>query len=342
MGKQKIENTLDVTEENLRREIQQYHRDQVLMLLKKNVLGQVAEDDKSEIYRSIISLRNFPMVDYVVKDAGHLKSECLKLDFDITQNRVFISEILKKYRKSLDLSTKEERESFFEMACEINDDDTVKYMIRHDIDIPDYTDVSCLATDAFRTVSSACKSKISAKEPAAFYEAVSKSKDAVEKMKILLEDGYDLSVKNEKQETVLDCINKRLKANKYKSNKDGNAARTSDRRILRLLNPEPADEEETGKARKKKYIVYGIIGAAVLACCIAAFILNRANLSSSADDSTVSEATTSAAESGSSESAAADSESASVSSESASASSDSSSAASESASVSSDSSAASS
>jgi len=305
MGKQKNENTLDATEENLRREIQFYHRDQVLMLLKKNVLGQVAEDDKSEIYRSIISLRNFPMVDYVVKDAGHLKSDDLKLDFDITQNRVFIAEILRKYRKSLDYSTEEERESFFEMACKINDDDTVKYMIRHGLDVPDYTAVSCLAPDAFRTVSSACKSRMSAKEPAAFYEVVSKSKDAVEKMKILLEDGYDLSVKNDKQETVLDCINKRLKANKYQSNKDGNAARTSDRRILHLLNPEPSDQEETGKTRKKKYIVYGIIGVAALACCIAAIILIRGNLSSSSNNtSSVSEAASSAAASVSSETTA--------------------------------------
>ena len=307
MGKQKNENMLEATEEDLRREIQLYHRDQVLMLLKKNALGQVAEDDKSEIYRSVISLRNFPMVDYVVKDAGHLKSADLKLDFDITQNRVFIAEILKKYRKSLDFSTKDERESFFEMACGINDDDTVKYMIRHDIDVPDYSAVSCLATDAFRTVTSACKPELSAKEPSAFYEAVSKSKDAVEKMKILLEDGYDLSVKNDRQETVLDCINKRLKANKYLTNKDGNAARTRDRRILRMLSPEPAEQDETGKARKKKLLVYGIIGAAALVCCIAAVIFIRGNLSSSNNASSVSETASSAAASVSSESAAADS-----------------------------------
>ena len=321
MGKQKNEKPLDATEENLRREIQLYHRDQVLMLLKKNALGQVAEDDKSEIYRSIISLRNLPMVAYVVKDAGHLKSADLKLDSDITQNRVFIAEILKKYRKSLDCSTKEERESFFEMACEINDDDTVKYMIRHDIDVPDYTAVSCLSTDAFRTVSSACKSGISAKEPAVFYEAVSKSKDAVEKMKILLAAGYDLSVKNDRQETVCDCINKRLKANKYPTNRDGNAAKTRDRRILRMLSPEPSEQDETGKARKKKLMVYGIIGAAAIVCCIAAIILIRGNLSSSSSDnaSSVSETTSSASASSESAAASASSESAaaSVSSESA-------------------------
>ena len=309
MGKKKIENTLDITEENLRREIQQYHRDQVLMLLKKNVLGNVDEDDKSEIYRLIISLRNFPMIDYIAKDAGHLKSTDLKLDFDITQNRVFIAEILKKYRKSLDYSTEEERESFFEMACEINDDDMVRYMIRHDIDVPDFIAVSSLSPDAFRSVSSACKTRISAKEPVAFYEAVSKSKGAVEKMKILLADGYDLSVKDGRQETVLDCVNKRLKANKYQTDKDGNAARTRDRRILHLLSPESAEKNETGKGRKKKFMVYGIIGAAAIVCCIAAIILIRGSLSSSSNDtSSVSEATSSsAAASVSSESAAADS-----------------------------------
>ena len=91
------------------------------------------------------------MIDYIAKDAGHLKSTDLKLDFDITQNRVFIAEILKKYRKSLDYSTEEERESFFEMACEINDDDMVRYMIRHDIDVPDFIAVSSLSPEAFRS-----------------------------------------------------------------------------------------------------------------------------------------------------------------------------------------------
>ena len=66
------------------------------MLLKQNVLGQdFLKNEKPGICRSIVSLRNLPMMDYVVKDVGHLKAADLKLDFEVAQNRVFIAELLK-------------------------------------------------------------------------------------------------------------------------------------------------------------------------------------------------------------------------------------------------------
>ena len=320
MSKKEKEISLEATPENLRKEIRLYHRDQVLMLLKQNVLGQISENEKPGICRSIVSLRNLPMMDYVVKDVGHLKAADLKLDFEVAQNRVFIAELLKKYRKSLDFSTKEDCAELFELACEIDDDDTVKYMIRQNINVPDYKAVSCMATDAFRSVSSACKAKLSEKDPVGFYEAVSTSKDAAGKMDILLSDGYDLTVKNGKKETVLDLINKRVKANKYPNNKDGAAAKVRDRKLLHMLNPEPEKTDEAGDNYKKKRLVYCIIGAAVIVCCIAAIILIRKNLtsasssdtsaassetSSSVSESAATESGTAVTESGTTESAAA-------------------------------------
>lgn len=286
----------EVTEEALKKEIKMYHRDEVLHLLKMNVLTKVEAEDKTEVYRSITALRALPLMEYIAEDAGKIPESALELDFSNFHNREFVAEVLKKYRKNLDLSDTAARTAYFDLGCRVNDADFVKYFLKQKDKPENYLSLAKMNAETFAQIAAVRPDVIADHKAVELYDAIARSDGGQDKIAALLDAGFDLNAKDTDGNTLRAAVEKRVKTGRYPQTRDGNAARQRDKQVLSLLTPKEANEEK-GKDPKQKRtrIIVGIcIAAIAVICIIIAVVMARRD---SGTDSTDSTASSTAAES---------------------------------------------
>ena len=113
MSKKETKKLPEATVENLKEEIRTYHRETVLELMKNGALRNAEPAEKTELYRKITGLRSIELVEQIVADEAKLEPEYLQIDFSNYSNREFVQQVLKKCRKSLDLSADSTVSRFF-------------------------------------------------------------------------------------------------------------------------------------------------------------------------------------------------------------------------------------
>ena len=101
-------------------------------LQKKGALDGLTKEQRLEIYKSLMTLRNMEIIHYLAKQEEKFSSEMLRMDFEPYLNKNFVRQVLARYGKKFDLTDERECENLFEIACEANDAETVKYLIRQD------------------------------------------------------------------------------------------------------------------------------------------------------------------------------------------------------------------
>lgn len=120
----------DTLVEQLREAVRGREREKALELLKKGALDGLTKEQRLEIYKSLMTLRNMEIIHYLAKQEEKFSSEMLRMDFEPYLNKNFVRQVLARYRKKFDLTDERECENLFEIACEANDAETVKYLIR--------------------------------------------------------------------------------------------------------------------------------------------------------------------------------------------------------------------
>ena len=116
----------DTLVEQLREAVRGREREKALELLKKGALDGLTKEQRLEIYKSLMTLRNMEIIHYLAKQEEKFSSEMLRMDFEPYLNKNFVRQVLARYRKKFDLTDERECENLFEIACEANDAETVK------------------------------------------------------------------------------------------------------------------------------------------------------------------------------------------------------------------------
>ncbi len=120
----------DTLVEQLREAVRGREREKALELLKKGALDGVTQEQRQEICKSLMTLRNMDIINYLAKQEEKFSSEMLRMDFEPYLNKNFVRQVLARHRKKFDLEDERECENLFEIACQANDPETVKYLIR--------------------------------------------------------------------------------------------------------------------------------------------------------------------------------------------------------------------
>lgn len=300
MSKKETKKLPEATVENLKEEIRTYHRETVLELMKNGALRNAEPAEKTELYRKITGLRSIELVEQIVADEAKLEPEYLQIDFSNYSNREFVQQVLKKCRKSLDLSADSTVSRFFILACDADDTDTIRFLLKQKKYSGDISKISELPVQDFKSVIRICQREIEASKSAAdFYIAAGCSEHGTEKVTALIEAGYNLNAKNEQNQTLEASVTKRVNANKYPGSKDGKLAKVRDQQILNLLKPKVESEDERKKNMQNRLIIGVIIAAAVVAV-IAIIVSGNKSSSTSSTTSSVVTSTESSALSGTS------------------------------------------
>lgn len=129
-GREIVRTEKDTLVEQLREAVRGREREKALELLKKGALDGLTKEQRLEIYKSLMTLRNMEIIHYLAKQEEKFSSEMLRMDFEPYLNKNFVRQVLARYRKKFDLTDERECENLFEIACEANDAETVKYLIR--------------------------------------------------------------------------------------------------------------------------------------------------------------------------------------------------------------------
>ena len=260
MSKKETKKLPEATVENLKEEIRTYHRETVLELMKNGALRNAEPAEKTELYRKITGLRSIELVEQIVADEAKLEPEYLQIDFSNYSNREFVQQVLKKCRKSLDLATDDAVSRFFILACDADDVDTIRFLLKQKKYSGDISKISELPVQDFESVIRICQREIEASKSAAdFYIAAGCSEHGTEKVTALIEAGYNLNAKNEQNQTLEASVTKRVNANKYPGSKDGKLAKVRDQQILNLLKPKVESEDERKKNMQNRLIIGVII-----------------------------------------------------------------------------------
>ena len=134
--KERIEtDKMDMNPENsigeiLKNAIKLYHRDEAAALLKKGALSQIPEEERTDVCKSLIALRDIKIADILAKDSSLFQPEILQLDFTSWNNREFIIKVLEKHRKRFQLNDEKTCEQLFEVACAADSADTVRFLLK--------------------------------------------------------------------------------------------------------------------------------------------------------------------------------------------------------------------
>lgn len=300
MSKKETKKLPEATVENLKEEIRTYHRETVLELMKNGALRNADPSEKIELYRKITALRSIELVEQIVADEARLEPEYLQIDFSNYSNREFVQQVLKKCRKSLDLSTDSAVSRFFGLACDADDTDTIRFLLKQKKYSGDISRISRLPLQDFESVMRVCQRAIEESKSAAdLYIAAGYSDHGAEKIMALIEAGYNLNAKNEQNQTLEATVTKRINANKYPSSKEGKLAKVRDQQILNLLKPKVESEKDKKKKLQNRLIVGVIIAAAVVAV-IAIIVSGNKSSSTASTTSSVVTSTESSATSGTS------------------------------------------
>ena len=103
----------DTLVEQLREAVRGREREKALELLKKGALDGLTKEQRLEIYKSLMTLRNMEIIHYLAKQEEKFSSEMLRMDFEPYLNKNFVRQVLARYRKKFDLTDERECENLF-------------------------------------------------------------------------------------------------------------------------------------------------------------------------------------------------------------------------------------
>ncbi len=262
------ENKTVATREALERAIGKFQRKDVLKLLKDGALNGVAGEEKIALYRKLSSLRSMDVIDFLSKQSEPFTAAMLQLDFDVYQNKNFVKEVLAKYGKKFSLAAEEDANALFALACAVDDEKTVKSLLKQKKGAGAYVALGAAAMPVFAQIT-AMGAELSADDRVALYVQAMLTAEWEEKLGFLLEEKIDVFVKNAEGKTVIDLLEERIKTHKYGKDKKGSLQKIQEERTVKVLQKVLFEQEHPVEEKMpfKKMILIGVI------CVVAAAII---------------------------------------------------------------------
>lgn len=280
--------------ESLKNAIKLYHRDEVSTLLKKGVLLQIPEEEKTEICQSLIALRDMKIADILAKDSSLFQPEILRLDFTSWNNREFIIQVLEKYKKKFNLNDENICEQLFQVACDADSADTIRFLLKQKKAVSCYSMLGSAPDSIFELISQLKPSDFDKDQTVQLLFLAASSAKGVERLKKLKDAGFDLNTKNSRQESAADLLSQKMRLGKYSKNRLGELNRNQDRQSLQFLTrPERTADESNTKKRPSWKVIVPCAAAGVLILAGIAFGIGYKAMDNSSSETELSASETS-------------------------------------------------
>lgn len=283
---------MDMNPENsigksLKNAIKLYHRDEAAALLKKGALSQIPEEERTDVCKSLIALRDIKIADILAKDSSLFQPEILQLDFTSWNNREFIIKVLEKHRKRFQLNDEKTCEQLFEVACAADSADTVRFLLKQKKAVSRYYMLGSAPDSIFELIFQLKPSDFDKDQTVALLFETAASPKGTERLKRLKKAGFDLNTKNSSQESAADLLSQKIRLGKYSKNRMGERNRNQNRQALQFLTrPEKTEENDCKKKRPSRKVVIPCAIAGVLVIAGAAYTIGYQVMNHSSDTET--------------------------------------------------------
>lgn len=280
----------DVTPEALREAIRTYRRDNVSYLLKKNVLKQIPDADKRDIYRSLVALQSIEIMRAVAKEEVYLDPEIFFIDSDSSQSKNFIKACLVKYRRKFRYADDAVCDTLFTLAGECSCAEMARLLIHQGKVKNRYAELGCFSPDMLRLIREIAPESVPNDTFVKIYFFAATTSGHEEKMDFLISSGFNLFLKDESGKTVLDYLNERISGGKYPKNRQGSHLLIEDKkmaaRLAKLL--EKQNSEQAANPFSDRKVRIAVIAACVLVVAAVAALWYASSDGGDTADETVS------------------------------------------------------
>ncbi len=285
--------TPELTMENFEQAIAKFQRKTVLTLLKGGILTTMEEAERIAAYQKLTALRSMDIIDFLSKQQPPFPAEMLQQDFNVYQNKNFVKEVLGKYNKKFNFAIEEECAKLFLIACAVDDEKTVKTLIRQKKAADCYSALGSASLIVFSQVSDIATDQLHDDERVQLYVNAALSEEWEAKINYLLNQKIDVFVKNTSEKTVVDLLAERVKTYKYGNDKKGRLQKLQEEQTLKYLQKIQFDLEHPQEPpfQIKKMVVIGIV-CVILAAVIgtvAGYVYVNKTSSTSTSTSTTTE-----------------------------------------------------
>ena len=267
----------DALVQQLRGAIRGRERKKALELLKKGALDGLAQEQRLEICKSLMTLRNMDIIHYLAKQEEKFSSEMLRMDFEPYLNKNFVRQVLARHRKKFDLEDERECENLFEIACQVNDPETVKYLIRQNRAKSRYALLGNAQMSVFQQCVSIPQDSLTQDAWMELFFTAAASEEGMEKMQFAADQKMDLSCVDSQGRSLEDLMERQIQENRYGKGRRESLRRTRDGQVLKLLRHLRQEREHltrkplSPKARAA-IITVALVAAAVIIGCGVYFI----------------------------------------------------------------------
>ncbi|MCD8148335.1 MAG: FKBP-type peptidyl-prolyl cis-trans isomerase, partial [Clostridiales bacterium] len=205
----------------------------------------------------------------------------------------FVRDVLNKYGKKFDYSNEDECNKLFALACTVDDEKTVKTLIRQKKAADSYPLIGAASLPVFEQISLIQTGQLHDDARVQLYLQAFLSDEAEKKLIYMDENKIDYFLKNTDGKTAADLLEERIKTFKYGNNKKGTMQKRQEEQTLKLLKKIQFDREHPAEKKMsvKKLILIACIciAAAAVIGTLAGRAYVRNNASSEADDSSAEE-----------------------------------------------------
>lgn len=269
-------------------DIAHYRTDKVCEALKVNILDQVDEEDRNEVYQKLVTLRDKQVMSLLDKVIEKFPAAMLQVDLDNQNNREFIRYILDKYSKKFDKSKASVCEKLFDTACKVQHRDTILDLIRDKKAVCRYSELAKGSDEMFKLIDKIPAELMDEDMKVQILVNAALTDESAQRLKALKKKGYDPQMKNSKGQTASDTMEEYIRTFRYPKNKHGEIMKKDDLSSLKNLRKLARDEETSEEERDKKKLAI-LIGSILV---VAVVIIIAVCVERKSDDDTNHQVTT--------------------------------------------------
>ena len=273
-----MEDTNKNSLKNFYDDIDHYRTDKVCEALKTNILDNMEEDERDNVCRKLVLLRDKQIMNLLDKKMDYFPAAMLQVDLDNQNNREFICYILDKYSKKFDKSKASVCEMLFETAEKVQHKNTILDLIRDKKAACRYPELAKGSDEMFKLIDKIPSELKDEDMQVRILVYAAQADQSAQRLQMLKKKGYDPEAKNSKGKTASDVLEEHIRTFRYPKNKHGEIMKKDDLASLKNLQKLARDEEipkEKGdkKSNKKSIVILAGVAAVVVVVLIIAVYL---------------------------------------------------------------------
>lgn len=254
-------------------DIAHYRMEKVCDALKAGILDKADEDERNEVCRRLVTLRNKQVISFLDKKMDYFPVALLQADLDNQNNREFLRYILDKYSGKFDKSKASVCETLFDTACRVQHRNTILDLMRDKKAVCRYPELARSSDEMFKLIDRIPTELKNEDMEVQILVNAALSDPGAGRLKLLMKKGYDPETKNSKGQTASAALEEYIQVFRYPKNKHGEIMKKDDLASLKNLQKLTREDEVSEKKRdKKKLVILSaaiiVVAAIIIAACV--------------------------------------------------------------------------